>query len=52
MKLGARLQPLPDAGLAVRRESLLDVVHLDSLWTVARLLEQSVYENLETMPFS
>ena len=42
MELGARFEPLPDGGLAVCREGLLDVVHLDPLRGVPGPPEQPV----------
>ena len=38
---------VPDAGLAVWGEGLLDVVHLDPLWGVPGPPEQAVDEHLE-----
>ena len=50
VELGTRLQSLPDRGLRVGGEGLLDVVHLDPLGRVAGLLEQPVDEDLEEVP--
>ena len=46
-ELCAGLESLPDARLGVRGERLLDLVHLDPLRVVARLVEQAVDEHLE-----
>ena len=50
VELRARLQSLPDRGLRVGGEGLLDIVHLDPLGRVAGLLEQPVDEDLEEVP--
>ena len=38
---------MPDAGLRVCGEGLLDLVHLDALGVVARLVEEAVDEDLQ-----
>ena len=45
MKLGTRFETFPYAGLAVRQERLLDIIHLDPPGIVARLPEQPVDEH-------
>ena len=47
LEVGTQLEPLPDAALRVRRECLLDLLHLDSPRGVLALQEQAVDEHLE-----
>ena len=46
-EIRTELQPLPDAALRVRRERLLDILHLDSARTILTLPEQPIDEHLQ-----